>query len=241
MSQSSGPNEQGQVDDRLGLMDELLAVHEAAGSAETVERVVDFSRSVIGCDDAGVLLVHTRRRIETAAATSEAVARAHDLQVEFDEGPCLDALEHPSSIYTVDDASTDPRWPRWNAEVVRLGFRSVVSVPIATSERRYGSLNIYSEQPHAFDEDDIAVTLVVARHASVALAAARDIEGLRRAIDARKLIGIAMGMLMERYDIDADQSFDVLRRYSQHHNVKLRDVALQVVEQRGLPGTDGNQ
>lgn len=235
MSQKPSSNEHDQIDERLGLMDELLAVHEGADSAETVERVVDFSRSVIGCDDAGVLLVHTRRRIETAAATSSAVARAHDLQVELDEGPCLDALENPSAIYTVDDLSTDPRWPKWSAEVLRLGFRSVVSVPLATTERRYGSLNVYSTRPHAFDDDDIAVTMVVARHASVALGAARDIEGLRRAIDARKLIGMAMGMLMERYGIDSDQAFDVLRRYSQHHNVKLRDVALQVVEQRGLP------
>ena len=79
---------------------------------------------------------------------------------------------------------------------------------------------------------------MIARHASVALAASRDLEGLRKAVDARKLIGIAMGLLMERYGIDADRAFDVLRRYSQQHNVKLRDVARLVVDQRGLPQAD---
>ncbi|RYZ62793.1 MAG: ANTAR domain-containing protein, partial [Proteobacteria bacterium] len=88
----------------------------------------------------------------------------------------------------------------------------------------------------AFDEDDLAVTMILARHASASLAANLDIEGLRKAVDARKLIGIAMGMIMERYDIDADRAFDVLRRISQTENVKLRDVARQVVEQRGLSG-----
>ena len=219
----------------LDLTEELLALHEAPDSEETVERVAEYARSAVGCDDAGVLLVHARHRIETAAATSEPVRRAHDLQVELDEGPCLDALEDPTAIYQVHDTAADERWPRWSAAVVELGYRSVLSVPLATASRRYGSLNVYASRVGAFDEDDIAVTTVVARHASVALAASRDLEGLRRAVDARKLIGIAMGLLMERYGIDSDRAFDVLRRYSQQHNVKLRDVARLVVEGRGLP------
>lgn len=219
----------------LGLTEEVLALHEAPDSEETVERVVDFAKAAVGCDDAGVLLVHTRRRIETAAATSDTVARAHDLQVELDEGPCLDALEDPSGIYAVQDTTTDERWPRWSAEVAELGYRSVVSVPLATTARRYGSLNVYSAKPDAFDEDDVAVTLVIARHASVALAGTRNLEGLRKAMDARKIIGMAMGLVMARYELEPDRAFDVLRRYSQHHNVKLRDVAQLVVDRRGLP------
>jgi AmiR/NasT family two-component response regulator len=58
---------------------------------------------------------------------------------------------------------------------------------------------------------------------------------MAQAVDARKLIGQAMGMLMERFDMDADRAFAVLRRYSQDHNRKLRDVALELIETRQLP------
>ncbi|QWC83942.1 ANTAR domain-containing protein [Nocardioidaceae bacterium] len=71
-------------------------------------------------------------------------------------------------------------------------------------------------------------------HASVALAAAREGEQLRAAVDSRHLIGLAQGILMERFDISVDRAFEVLRRYSQTRNVKLRQIAAEVVERRGL-------
>ena len=74
---------------------------------------------------------------------------------------------------------------------------------------------------------------ILGRHASVALAASHSEDGLMSAIDARKLIGQAQGILMERFDLDSDRAFDVLRRYSQDGNRKLRDVAEAIVRHRG--------
>jgi AmiR/NasT family two-component response regulator len=76
---------------------------------------------------------------------------------------------------------------------------------------------------------------VFAQHASVALATAKREEGLRVAIDTRHLIGQAQGILMERFGLTADKAFSVLRRYSQDHNVKLRDLAEELVNTRELP------
>jgi hypothetical protein len=53
---------------------------------------------------------------------------------------------------------------------------------------------------------------------------------LWRAIDGRNLIGQAQGILMERYQLTAEQAFALLRRYSQAQNVKLAILALQLVE-----------
>jgi AmiR/NasT family two-component response regulator len=46
---------------------------------------------------------------------------------------------------------------------------------------------------------------------------------------------MAQGIAMERYGIDAQQSFELLRRLSSTTNVKLRDVAAQIVETRTIP------
>ena len=40
---------------------------------------------------------------------------------------------------------------------------------------------------------------------------------------------------MERHGLDGDRAFEVLRRYSQDHNIKLRDVAAHLIETRRLP------
>ncbi len=103
------------------------------------------------------------------------------------------------------------------------------------SQRTIGSLNLYDSRPHHFSEADMQVAHVLARHAAIAMSRVQESEHLWRAIDSRKLIGQAQGILMQRYDLDGDRAFEVLRRYSQTHNVKLRDVAQLVVDHRQLP------
>jgi AmiR/NasT family two-component response regulator len=76
---------------------------------------------------------------------------------------------------------------------------------------------------------------IFARHAALALSRAWNEAGLDTALDTRKLIGQAQGILMERHDLDEARAFEVLRRYSQDHNTKLRDVAAHLIETRRLP------
>lgn len=211
--------------------DVAVELHSAPTPEETIERIVEYAKSAVGCHDAGILLIHARNQIETAAATSHIVGEAHNLQILYDEGPCLDAME-TREPYLSPNTAEDQKYPRWGKAVADLGLLSALSVPLATKERVYGSLNLYCLQTNKFDEDDLAVAKIFARHASVAWASAHNEEGLQLAIDARKLIGQAQGILMERFDIDADRAFEFLRRHSQHRNIKLRTVAEWVVENR---------
>jgi GAF domain-containing protein len=135
----------------------------------------------------------------------------------------------------VTDTRTESRWPTWAKHVHECGIRSLLSVRMYTDDETMGTLNAYSRQPNAFDVDDQAVAHILARHAAVALGSARKIENLWLAVDARKRIGQAQGILMERFDLNADQAFAVLLRYSQDNNVKLRVVADRLVETRQLP------
>lgn len=200
----------------------------------TIERITEYAKLATACDDAGIMLVHARNQIETAAATSQRVGESHSLQIVHDEGPCLDAIDG-DAIYLSSDVGADPRWTSWGPAVAELGLHSVLSMRLETRSRRYGSLNLYAEAHDVFDADDMAVATIFVRHASVAIASAHNEEGLQVAVDARKLIGQAQGILMERFDIDGDRAFEFLRRQSQDHNVKLRLVAQWVVDHRGSP------
>ena len=64
---------------------------------------------------------------------------------------------------------------------------------------------------------------------------ARLVTGLQGALESRHLIGIAQGVLAMRYGISYERAFDVLHRYSNDTNTKLRDVAAQVLDERDLP------
>jgi GAF domain-containing protein len=188
----------------------------------------------IGCEYAGVIFVHGKHNIETAAATDPIVAKLDAMQMEIGEGPDVSVIEDRLSVI-VSDTRAESRWPTWAARVADAGIRSLLSVRMYTDDETIGTLNAYARQPEAFDVDDQAVAHVLARHAAVALGNARKIENLWLAVDARKRIGQAQGILMERFDLTADQAFAVLLRYSQDNNVKLRVVADRLVETRELP------
>lgn len=61
---------------------------------------------------------------------------------------------------------------------------------------------------------------------------------MAQAVDARRLVGQAIGILTERFDVDQDRAFSILRRYSQGTNTKLHDVAQHLIDTRKLPDPD---
>lgn len=211
-----------------------LDLHDVDSLDETVERVLEFAVKTFGCGHAGVILVHGGTRVETVAATDPVVAGLDAIQLGAGDGPDLELIADRHEVI-VRDVRLEDRWPRWCRAVEEAGIRSMLGSRLYTSQQVVGSLNLYDPQPDAFDEADADVAHMLARHAAVALQHARGDEHLRKAVDARNLVGQAQGILMERFDLDATRAFEVLRRYSQHHNTKLHLVAQQLVDSRTLP------
>ena len=58
----------------------------------------------------------------------------------------------------------------------------------------------------------------------------KEIEHLHRALESRDIIGQAKGILMERYDVDAAEAFELLVKLSQTSNTALTVVAEKLVE-----------
>ncbi|MGW1341427.1 GAF and ANTAR domain-containing protein [Kribbella sp. NPDC002412] len=214
-----------------------IELHDAPGVEETVDAVVQFALQALSCTYAGIALYARGSRPEIAAVTDPVVADVYDLQLSTETGPLVTALRDRSTIL-IRDTLTDNRWPEWAAKVGALGVRSVLDVPLTTGDSTrstVGVLGLYSPIPDAFSQDDEAIAHILARHASVAVASARHEETMAQAVDARKLVGQAMGILMERFDVDGDRAFAILKRYSQDTNTKLRDVAQQLIDTRKLP------
>lgn len=212
-----------------------ISLHDEPGVDETVDRVLAYALKAVDCEYAGVIFVHGRSRVETAAATDPLIETLDKVQMECGEGPDIDVLADRYSVI-VSDTFTERRWPTWAERVASHGIRSLLSVRMYTSASTIGTLNLYDSRPDRFDVDDQAVAHLLSRHAAVALASARTTENLWQAVDARKLVGQAQGILMERYQLTADQAFAVLMRYSQDNNLKLRAVAEGLIMSRRLPG-----
>ena len=222
------------------MSDRIAAVAREIQSQESVAQAADEIAAathelLTGSIGAGITMVHRRREVETAAATADVVREGDRLQYEMRQGPCLDAAWEHEQVYS-SDLATDERWPDWGPRIVEEhGVRSMLCTQLFTNEDQLGALNVYSDQRHAFDDEDRETARMLAAHGAVAVAAAREVETLKVAVDRRTTIGKALGIVMARYGLDDEQAMSVLRRLSSHENRKLYDLAVEVVREGGLP------
>ncbi|UUZ58084.1 GAF and ANTAR domain-containing protein [Nocardioides sp. B-3] len=211
-----------------------LDLHEVSTLDETVERILEFACKMFNCAYAGVIPVHDGSRVETVASNHEIVAHLDTIQLEAGEGPDIEIIADRPGVLICDIAE-ETRWPTWTAAVEDAGIRSMLGARLYTTRRVLGSLNLYALEVDGFDRVDVDVAHMLARHAAVALESARGTEHLLRAVDARNLIGRARGILMERFSIEADRAFRVLKRYSRDNNLKLNSVAQRLIDTGKLP------
>jgi GAF domain-containing protein len=211
-------------------------MHRAPDPEQTAGEVVEYARQQLGATHAGITLIRGRGRLQTVAPTDPLVEEADRLQYELDEGPCHDSAWE-GATFVAQDLAAEPRWPRWAPKAVGLGIESALGVELVdhTGSRRLGAVNLYWDRPRVFAPEEVELAHLISRHAALALVSSLTTEGLRVALDARKRIGQAQGILMERHGLDERQAFAVLQRYSQDNNVKLRDLAQHLVETKELP------
>jgi len=194
----------------------------------TLQRIVSLAVETIdGCEHAGVSVIEGTE--VTSPASSDAVPAIVDrIQSETGEGPCVDAIkEH--KMFQTGRLSEELRWPNFTARAIAESrIESVLSLTLF-AQGTMGSLNLYSTQPDAFDDRDVAVATVFAAHAAVAWSTSQMIENLRIGMVTRQLIGQAVGLLMSRQDMTESDALEALRRASQRLNVKLRQVAESIV------------
>jgi GAF domain-containing protein len=219
---------------------DLATLHGALLEDESLDAALDrvaaiSLRTLPGCDGAGVSLVE-HEKVTTAAATDETVKAVDSEQYRTGEGPCLEAIRQ-GTPFTVESMTEDKRWPEFGPRAASNGILSSLSMPLRVHDRTLGALNLYSRKLSGFSADDEKTATLIATQASVALANAHAFGRVRAAanqleegLKSSRTIGLAMGILVERENCTEDEAFDMLRVISQNTNIKLRDVAQQLLD-----------
>ena len=230
--------------DRIALA-KTFAVAARALQAEddvdaTLTKLVHLAVETLdACQHAGISLIK-RRRITSGPRTDDVPARIDDLQSELGEGPCLDAIQEQETFHT-GQLSREERWPEFSRRAhTETGVESILSLRLFVEEDTMGALNLYSEEPDAFGEDDIAIASVFAAHGAVAMANARRESGLQEAFDSRVVIEQAKGKIAGEQGLSMDVAFQLLRHHARSNNALIHWVARDIVESRlTLPHRDG--
>ena len=214
--------------------------HELAGLvyarddfSQVYEAVVSVApRLIDGCDHASLML-QRNGEFYTAAASDDVAAGIDRFEREIGEGPCIDALRE-EAVYCDEDLTDGSPWPSLTARILtQTPVRSAAGFRLMVASQRNGALNIFSDTPGALGPRSVDQGILLASFISVALIAAherKDADTLRQGLKSNREIGKAVGLMMAFHKITDEAAFNMLKSASQDMNLKLVEVARQVVE-----------
>jgi GAF domain-containing protein len=201
--------------------------------ARVYQAVVDAAVDLVdGCDHASLML-RVDGRFVTAASSDDVAASIDAFERELGEGPCVDAIRAESVFHDPDLTDGSP-WPTLTERVLsQTPVRGMAGFRIRVGEENVGALNVFSDRPEVLSRRAVDQGIVLASFLTVTLLAAherRSADTLRAGLQSNREIGKAMGLLMAFHKVDDQQAFAMLRKTSQDLNIKLVEVARQIVD-----------
>jgi GAF domain-containing protein len=201
--------------------------------------LAERSVEIFDVDAAGLLMSDIGGELRLMAATSEAIELVELMQLQADQGPCLDCFRTGAAVLVADLGDVAERWPRFAPEAMSIGFRAVHAVPLRLRGRVIGALNLFRTSPGGLDHADATAAQALADVATVALLQQRAVteaqilaEQLQDALNSRVAIEQAKGVLAAQADVGMDEAFLQLRSYARAHQRLLTEVAEDVVAGR---------
>ena len=144
-------------------------------------------------------------------------------------------MTNAPAVHRLAELADEPSASVWARALLAHGWQQLWWVPLEEPRRGtlLGALGFYLRS--VYPAGPTEATALFSQHVVLAWTRLKEHEQLRAAVEARHRVGLAQGLLMARYRIDADQAFAAMQRYSQNGNVKLRDVAAGVLRTGELP------
>jgi GAF domain-containing protein len=206
---------------------------------ELLMLLTDRSVELFDVSTAGIMLATPDGELKVVASSSEAMRVLELFELQSQEGPCLDCYRTGEAVVNQDLAGSNGRWPLFKVESLKAGFKSVNALPMHLRGRTIGALSLFRTDKGAMDEVDVHSAQAFADVATIAILQHRATladrvvrEELRHALDSRVLIEQAKGLLAEPGLIDMEQAFNVLRDYARNNNLRIVEVAQDLVDGR---------
>lgn len=225
---------EGTRDFSVELSELLLEDHDIVEVLNSLAKLAEQRLSMGRTVRCGIVLERPKRNMVVASGSAEA-QQMEETQTGFGDGPCLEA-QRSDNVIRIPDVRYEKRWKPYMDEVRSNGPMSVLAVPLRINTSATAAMNFYSYQVGDFDGEALDIALEYANVASTTVAIALRIaehsetaEDRRRAMESRTTIDLAVGIIMGQNRCSQDKAVDILKRASNHRNIKLRELAEQII------------
>jgi hypothetical protein len=206
--------------------------------------VLDFLHTLTGrcvelfdATEAGVMLA-ADGVLRVLASSRERMRLIELFEVQNDDGPCQDAWRTASSIEE-PDLNVGTRWPQFTSVAVEAGFRAVYAFPMQLRGTCIGALNLFAVRVDALVADDLELAQAMTDVACIGILNERLSrektvlsDQLQIALNSRVILEQAKGVIVAQTGVDVDAAFVLLRNYTRSHNLRLSNVATDIIDRR---------
>jgi GAF domain-containing protein len=186
---------------------------------------------------AGLMVATPGGELRVVASSSDKMRVLELFELQTEDGPCPECYRTATPIVNelLDTAAS--RWPLFAPRAVAAGFHSVHALPMRLRGQTIGALNLFRSDAGNLNDADVRAAQAFADVATIAVLQQRAAaeaqlvnEQLSQALNSRVTIEQAKGMIAERTGADMPTSFARLRGHARNHNLRLLDVAQQVID-----------
>ncbi|MFI6517879.1 GAF and ANTAR domain-containing protein [Spirillospora sp. NPDC050679] len=189
-----------------------------------------------GADAAGIMLADQRGTLALAAASDQQARLMELLQLQEQQGPCLDACYSGRQTTCADLAARPSRWPDFTATAQHY-FAAMHALPLRLRDQRLGAMGLFSTVPGGLETGALSIAQALADVAAIGIVHQQLLhqhplitEQLQGTLNSRVLIEQAKGVLAARHGITPDQAFGRLRTHARSHGRRLTDLAADVLD-----------
>jgi GAF domain-containing protein len=210
---------------------------------ELLTLLADRCVDVLDVAAAGLMLASPDGSLRVMASSSDAMRVLELFELQSQEGPCLDCFRTGEPVVN-ENMTADARWPRFAAEAMAAGFKAAHALPMRWRRRVIGALNLFHVEAGTMRPADVlaaqgladVATIAILQHQAVVEAEELN-DQLQNALNSRVVIEQAKGMTAQYTGLSMEESFATLRAHSRNHNLRLVEVARDVIDGR-LPVAD---
>ncbi|HEY4461135.1 MAG TPA: GAF and ANTAR domain-containing protein [Streptosporangiaceae bacterium] len=203
---------------------------------DAIREIVHTTHAMFDVDGAGLMLADSEQHLRNVAASDSRFAHLEELQVQHQQGPCIAAFEE-KILVGAEDLERDGRWPAFSDAAVARNVRAVLASPLPYNQHAVGVVAVLSEQRRPWSAEGELALLAFTDLAALLIASMMQSEQqsqlatqLQGALDSRKVIEQAKGVLMGRQGVSARTAYERLRAQARAERRKLTAVCAQVIQ-----------
>ncbi|WP_155387569.1 GAF and ANTAR domain-containing protein [Catellatospora paridis] len=219
---------------------ELASDDDEHGVAAGMRRLCGAAGRALSASGAGLTVMADGGLRGVTAASDAATERLEELQLTLGEGPCIDAYGsmRPVLIPDLGDGAM-ARWPVYAPAVHAEGVRAVFAFPLQIGAARLGVMDVFRTEAGMLSPDELTLALTFAEVAVSTLLDGHDNTRVGVADDwlddplgSRAELFQAQGMVMVQLRVSLAEAMVRMRAHAYVHDLRLYDVAADVVARR---------